>query len=89
MTSTQVTSAADSSLAPPEGFACTRFLVAADQDRSRESRRFLIRLHMKFAKIAALSPGSVCGSLAERYASRTIQVADGQIASGVVPGARR
>ena len=31
----------------------------------------------------------VCGSLAERYARRTIQVADGQIASGVVPGARR
>jgi len=44
---------------------------------------------MKFAKIAALSPGSVCGSLAERYASRTIQVADGQIAGGVDAGAQR
>jgi len=31
----------------------------------------------------------VCGFLAERYASRTIQVADGQIASGIDAGARR
>ena len=90
MTSTQVTSAADSSFTPPEGFVLTHFLVVADQDRSRDLRRFLIRLHhMKFAKIAALSPGSVCGSLAERYASRTIQVADGQIASDATVGARR
>ena len=90
MTSTQVTSAAGSSFAPSEGFVLTHFLVVADQDRSRDLRRFLIRLHhMKFAKIAALSPGSVCGSLAERYASRTIQVADGQIASGVDAGAQR
>ena len=89
MTSTQVTSAADSSYAPPKGFVLTHFPVAADQDRSRELRRFLIRLHMKFAKIAALSSGSVCGSLAERYASRTIQVADDQIASGVDAGAQR
>jgi hypothetical protein len=58
MTSTQVTSAADSSFTPPEGFVLTHFLVVADQDR--ELRRFLIRLdHMKFAKIAALSPGSI------------------------------
>jgi len=89
MTSTQATSAADSCFTPPEGFVLTHVLVAADQDRSRELRRFLIRLHMKFAKIAALSSGSVCGSLAERYASRTIQVADGQIASGVDAGAQR
>ena len=60
MTSTQVTSAADSSFTPPEGFVLTHFPVAADRDRSRELRRFLIRLdHMKFAKIAALSPGPV------------------------------
>ena len=31
----------------------------------------------------------VCGSLAGRYASRTIQVADGRIASGVDAGAQR
>jgi hypothetical protein len=30
-----------------------------------------------------------CGSVAGRYASRAIQVADGQIAGGVDPGARR
>ena len=60
MTSTQVTPAADSSFTPPEGFVLTHFLVVADQDRSRDLRRFLIRLHhMKFAKIAALSPGSI------------------------------
>ena len=87
MTSTQVTSAADSSLAPPEGFACTRFLVAADQDRSRESRRFLIRLHTRNGWALAMT--RVCGSLAGRYASRTIQVIDGRIASGVDAGAQR
>ena len=36
-----------------------------------------------------LAMKGACGSLAERYASRTIQVADGQIASGVDAGARR
>jgi hypothetical protein len=41
MTSTQVTSAADSFLAPAEGFVRTRFLVVADQDRSREFYRAL------------------------------------------------
>ena len=87
MTSTQVTSAADSSLAPPEGFACTRFLVAADQDRSRESRRFLIRLHTRNGGTLVMK--RVCGFVAGRYASRTIQVADGQIASGVDAGAQR
>ena len=45
MTSTQVTPAADSCFTPTEGFVLTHVLVAADQDRSRELRRFLIRLH--------------------------------------------
>jgi len=87
MTSTQVTSAADSSYAPPKGFVLTHFPVAADQDRSRELRRFLIRLHTRNGGTLAMK--RVCGFVAGRYASRTIQVADGQIASGVDAGARR
>ena len=60
MTPTQVTSAADSSFTPPEGFVLTHFLVAADQDRSREFAPISnTATHMKFAKIAALSPGPV------------------------------
>ena len=87
MTSTQVTSAAGSSFAPSEGFVLTHFLVAADRDRSRELRRFLIRLHTRNGGTLAMK--RVCGFVAGRYASRTIQVADGQIASGVDAGARR
>jgi lactoylglutathione lyase len=41
VTSPRVTPAADRSFAPAEGFVVTRFPVAADQDRSRESCRAL------------------------------------------------
>jgi hypothetical protein len=46
MTSTQVTPAADSSLAPAEGFVRMHFMVVADQDRSREFYRASFGAHI-------------------------------------------
>ena len=94
MTSTQVTSAGDSS-----------FVSASVQVLWWLAAAGTVIRRARHAPSAAGLPGGVavarhgtgwtlamkrvCGSLAGRYASRTIQVADGRIASGVDAGAQR
>ena len=83
MTSTQVTPAADPSFTPAEGFVLTG---ALDTATGEEIGELLLELDRSGQTLVLVihNPG-----LAARYASRTIQVADGPIASGVDAGARR
>ena len=81
MTSTHVTRTADPSFTPAEGFVLTGALdtasgeeIGVPLDLNRSGQTLVVVIH---------HPG-----LAAQYASRTIQVADGPIASGVDAGAR-
>ena len=81
MTSTQVTPAVDPSFSPTEGLVLTGALdtatgeeIGVPLDLNRSGQTLVVVIH---------HPG-----LAAQYASRTIQVADGRIASDVEVGAR-
>jgi predicted ABC-type transport system involved in lysophospholipase L1 biosynthesis ATPase subunit len=82
MTSTQVTPAADPSFTPAEGFVRTGALDTATGEQIGEQ----LELNRSGQPLVGVihNPG-----LAAQYASRTIQVADGPIASGVDAGAQR
>ena len=82
MTSTQVTPAVDPSFSPTEGLVLTGALdtatgeeIGVPLDLNRSGQTLVVVTH---------NP-----DLAARYASRTIQVTDGQIASDAAAGARR
>ena len=92
MTSTQVTSAADSSLISAS--VQVLWWLAAAGTVIRRARHAPSATGLPGGVAVAghgrtLAMKRVCGSLAGRYASRTIQVADGRIASGVDAGAQR
>ena len=83
MTSIQVTPTADPSFTPAEGSVLTG---ALDTAIGEEIGELLLELDRSGQTLVLVihNPG-----LAARYASRTIQVADGPIASGEDAGARR
>ena len=83
MTSTHVTRTADPSFTPAEGFVLTG---ALDTASGEEIGELLLELDQSGPTLVRVihNPG-----LATRYASRTIQVADGRIAASADAGALR
>ena len=94
MTSTQVTSAGDSSFVSASVQVLWWLAAAGTVIRRARHAPSAAGLPGGVAAAGARNGGTramkrACGSPAGRYASRTIQVADGRIASGVDAGAQR
>ena len=83
MTSTQVTPAVDPSFSPTEGLVLTGALDTANGEQISE---LLLDLNRSGQTLVLVTHNP---DLAAQYAHRTIQVADGRIASGAEVGARR